>query len=93
MAEVFGAAPILLLDEVAAHLDEARRQALYAEISGLGAQAWMTGTGEELFDGLEAQRLEVSEAGGASRVRPPRARKATKTNPNDSTGLPLVSRA
>ncbi|HRO13123.1 MAG TPA: DNA replication and repair protein RecF, partial [Amaricoccus sp.] len=72
VAEDFGAAPILLLDEVAAHLDEGRRLALYAAIAALGAQAWMTGTGEELFEGLEAQRLEVSEANGASRVRPPR---------------------
>jgi DNA replication and repair protein RecF len=75
VAEDFGAAPILLLDEVAAHLDEARRQALYAEIAALGAQAWMTGTGEELFDGLDAQRLGVEEAAGASRVRPAGARR------------------
>ncbi len=74
VAEEFGAAPILLLDEVAAHLDEDRRQALYGEIGALKAQAWMTGTGGELFEGLEAQRLEVSEAGGVSRVRPSRAR-------------------
>jgi DNA replication and repair protein RecF len=39
-----GVAPILLLDEVTAHLDEARRGALFAEILRLGAQAWMTGT-------------------------------------------------
>src|SRR5690606_28658826 len=39
-----GAAPLLLLDEVAAHLDAARRSALYTEILGLGAQAWLTGT-------------------------------------------------
>lgn len=75
VAEDFGAAPILLLDEVAAHLDEGRREMLYAEIAALGAQAWMTGTSEDLFAGLEAQRLEVTEASGASRVRAPRARK------------------
>jgi DNA replication and repair protein RecF len=69
VAEDFGAAPVLLLDEVAAHLDEGRRQALYSAVNALGAQAWMTGTGEELFEGLDAQRLEVSEANGASRVR------------------------
>ncbi|HET9070005.1 MAG TPA: DNA replication/repair protein RecF [Amaricoccus sp.] len=69
VAEDFGAAPVLLLDEVAAHLDEGRRLALYAAVNALGAQAWMTGTGEELFEGLDAQRLEVSEANGASRVR------------------------
>ena len=67
----FGAAPILLLDEVAAHLDADRRAALYDEICALGAQAWMTGTGPELFETLgdRAQYLEVREAHGASTVR------------------------
>ena len=41
-----------MLDEVAAHLDDTRRQALYAEIAALGAQAWMTGTDKTLFDAL-----------------------------------------
>ena len=45
VAEGFGAAPVLLLDEVAAHLDAERRRALYDAVAGLGAQAWMTGTG------------------------------------------------
>jgi DNA replication and repair protein RecF len=61
-------APVLLLDEVAAHLDAGRREALYGAVARLGVQAWMTGTGAELFDGLDAQRLRVSEAGGESRV-------------------------
>ncbi|MGB0410877.1 MAG: DNA replication and repair protein RecF, partial [Pikeienuella sp.] len=47
-----GAPPILLLDEIAAHLDADRRAALYEEIIALGAQAWMTGAGAELFEGL-----------------------------------------
>ncbi len=70
LAEDFGAPPILLLDEVAAHLDAGRRAALYDEICALGAQAWMTGTGPELFDDLgdRAQRLEVTEAQGVSQV-------------------------
>ncbi|MFD1913690.1 DNA replication/repair protein RecF [Halodurantibacterium flavum] len=65
-----GAAPVLLLDEIAAHLDAARRSALYAEILGLGAQAFLTGTGAELFAELEgqAQSFEVTEAGGSSTV-------------------------
>jgi DNA replication and repair protein RecF len=50
-----GRTPILLLDEVAAHLDESRRAALYSEIAGLGAQAWMTGTDRSLFDALGSQ--------------------------------------
>jgi DNA replication and repair protein RecF len=70
VAEVFGAAPVLLLDEVSAHLDEGRRRALYAAVEELGAQAWMTGTGPELFEGLDAQRIEVRETAGGSLVEP-----------------------
>lgn len=72
LAQSFGAAPILLLDEVAAHLDAERRAALYDEIVQLGAQAWMTGTGSELFDTLgdRAQYIEVSEVGEGSEVSP-----------------------
>lgn len=71
LARDFGAPPILLLDEVAAHLDVNRRAALYDEICALGAQAWMTGTGAELFDALgsRAQYLEVSETAGQSEVK------------------------
>ncbi|MEQ8355599.1 MAG: DNA replication/repair protein RecF [Kiloniellaceae bacterium] len=50
-----GAAPLLLLDEVAAHLDALRRAALYEEILGLGAQAWLTGTDVADFRGLQGQ--------------------------------------
>ncbi|UWQ17744.1 DNA replication/repair protein RecF [Jannaschia sp. M317] len=64
-----GTAPILLLDEVAAHLDATRRAALYAELTALGGQVFLTGTGPELFDDLAgAHRLEVTETGGESRV-------------------------
>ncbi|MEM8538955.1 MAG: DNA replication/repair protein RecF, partial [Pseudomonadota bacterium] len=72
LAQDFGAPPILLLDEVAAHLDAARRAALYDEICALGAQAFMTGTGPELFNelGTRAQYAEVTEADGASVVAP-----------------------
>ncbi len=70
VAQDFGAAPILLLDEVAAHLDEGRREALYAAVAGLGAQAWVTATERNLFDGLAAQRLAVEDSAGVSRVRP-----------------------
>lgn len=56
-------APLVLLDEVAAHLDRTRQSALYDEICALGAQAWLTGTEESLFQGLEgrAQFVEVRE--------------------------------
>ncbi|MEM9522747.1 MAG: DNA replication/repair protein RecF [Pseudomonadota bacterium] len=65
-----GTAPILLLDEVAAHLDKGRRTALYDEIWALGAQAWMTGTEPELFDTLGdwAARVRVTETEGISRM-------------------------
>ncbi|KUP94302.1 DNA replication/repair protein RecF [Tritonibacter horizontis] len=65
-----GAVPILLLDEVAAHLDAGRRAALYDEICALGTQAWMTGTGRELFAelGPRAQHLVVTDRGGTSEV-------------------------
>ncbi len=68
LAQDFGAPPILLLDEVAAHLDATRRAALYDEICALGAQAWMTGTGPELFAelGARAQMVEVTETGGVA---------------------------
>ncbi len=46
------AAPLLLLDEIAAHLDETRRRALFDEIIGLGVQAWLTGTDAEVFADL-----------------------------------------
>ncbi|MGB1548432.1 MAG: DNA replication/repair protein RecF, partial [Alphaproteobacteria bacterium] len=48
-----GAPPLLLFDEVAAHLDSARRQALFEAIEALGAQAWMTGTEASLFRPLK----------------------------------------
>ena len=47
--EPAGAAPLLLLDEIAAHLDAVRRAALFDEIAAIGAQAWMTGTDSSLF--------------------------------------------
>jgi DNA replication and repair protein RecF len=60
-----GVAPLILLDEVAAHLDSMRRSALFAEIVALGAQAWLTGTDRAVFAPLEevgtAQFFVVSE--------------------------------
>ena len=60
-----GAAPLLLLDEVAAHLDRERRAALFDEIEGLGAQAWMTGTDAGLFDALRGRACFVAVENGA----------------------------
>ena len=72
LAEDTGAPPLILLDEVAAHLDATHRTALYNEICALGAQAWMTGTGRELFEDLgdRAQFLAVTETDGISEVTP-----------------------
>jgi DNA replication and repair protein RecF len=58
VAERTGQSPILLLDEVAAHLDPARRAALFERLSGRG-QVWMTGTEDALFDAI---------GGGATRI-------------------------
>lgn len=73
LAVDFGAPPLLLLDEVAAHLDAGRRAALYDEISALGAQAWMTGTEDGLFEamGTRAQSILVTDADGVSTVGTP----------------------
>ena len=62
------AAPLLLLDEVAAHLDRDRREALFDEIYGLNAQVWLTGTDVATFDGMRdrAQFLDVQD--GCSRL-------------------------
>ena len=56
-----GQGPILLLDEVAAHLDEERRLALFEELRALGVQTWLTGTEPEIFAPLAAQRFTVSD--------------------------------
>jgi DNA replication and repair protein RecF len=62
VADRRGGPPILLLDEVAAHLDPKRRTALFARLEGRG-QVWMTATEAALFDGIgAASRFHV--AGG-----------------------------
>jgi DNA replication and repair protein RecF len=57
-----GFAPLLLLDEVVAHLDPARRAALHMELSQLGSQVFMTGADPALFAEIDgsAQRVEVT---------------------------------
>ncbi len=61
-------APILLLDEIAAHLDATRRAALAEEILALGAQAWMTGTDLSLFEAFGTQ-AETFAVGGGQFIR------------------------
>jgi DNA replication and repair protein RecF len=65
-----GAAPLLLLDEIAAHLDAERRAALFDEIEALGAQAWMTGTDAELFAALGGRAAFFNVADGTVRAAP-----------------------
>ena len=65
------ASPILLLDEVSAHLDEERRAALFNRIIDLRMQAWLTGTDAGLFSALEgrAQFIRIANA-EISPIRP-----------------------
>lgn len=66
-----GLAPILLLDEIAAHLDVVRRTALFEEVHALSAQAWMTGTDLSLFDGAKAEIFEVRDGNFARQRHEP----------------------
>jgi DNA replication and repair protein RecF len=71
VGETVGRAPVLLLDEVAAHLDMRRRTALFEVLDRLGGQCWMTGTDRAVFAplGERAQILDV-EAGRVRRAAP-----------------------
>jgi DNA replication and repair protein RecF len=68
--EMTGFAPVLLLDEVIAHLDPARRAALYDALAGLGAQVWMTGADPAAFGDIvgRARAFEV-RGGGVEPLR------------------------
>jgi DNA replication and repair protein RecF len=70
VGEMIGVAPLLLLDEVVAHLDPARRNTLYDAISKLGSQVWMTGADRAAFAEI-APRGQVFEvaAGQITRIR------------------------
>ena len=56
-----GQPPILLLDEIAAHLDARRRAALFERLAATGSQVWMTGTDAALFAGVVGARLRVAD--------------------------------
>jgi len=62
ITEMTGSAPVLLLDEVVAHLDPARRAALHGELAELGAQVWMTGADPAVFAEIkdDAAMIEVN---------------------------------
>jgi DNA replication and repair protein RecF len=63
VAERVGRRPVLLLDEVAAHLDPRRRAALFERLEAGGGQVWMSGTEPGLFDGIgrAASRFEIAD--------------------------------
>ncbi len=72
IAEMTTRPPVLLLDEVVAHLDPSRRAALYGELAGLGAQAWMTGADPALFAEIGRDATIVDVTAGRLRTRAPR---------------------
>jgi DNA replication and repair protein RecF len=64
IAEMTSSAPVVLLDEVVAHLDPARRAALYAELDQLGAQVWMTGADPALFFEVKSDAAMIEVGSG-----------------------------
>jgi DNA replication and repair protein RecF len=64
VGDLAGIAPLLLLDEVAAHLDAGRREALFQILEDLGGQAWMTGTEEAPFAGLTGRAVVLKPVPG-----------------------------
>jgi DNA replication and repair protein RecF len=69
-ASLRGSAPLLLLDEVAAHLDRRHRSALFERVAGIGAQAWYAGTDRAVFRPLEgsAQFIGLAAVADTSTV-------------------------
>jgi DNA replication and repair protein RecF len=78
VARLVGMAPILLLDEVAAHLDPVRRSALYHRLIEFGAQVWLTGADPTAFIEIadHTALLEVSP-GRIAAAGPPMVRSGT----------------
>ncbi len=64
ITEMTAFVPVLLLDEVVAHLDPARRAALHTELAQLGAQVWMTGADPALFAEINAQAAMIEVRAG-----------------------------
>ena len=67
---ITGTAPLMLLDEISAHLDKARRQALFSLLEDLKVQAWMTGTDSHVFDGASPSTVVYHVENGAIRESP-----------------------
>jgi DNA replication and repair protein RecF len=70
VAEMTGLTPLLLLDEVVAHLDPSRRAVLFSELAKLGAQVWMTGADPASFGevGASGEIFEI-DSGSIARLR------------------------
>ncbi len=64
VADLRGNAPVILLDEVAAHLDPSRRAALFARLDATGSQVWMTGTESSLFSSIDHNAMFIEIANG-----------------------------
>ena len=60
--------PVLLLDDVVAHLDIARRAALFDAVDAVGGQTWFSGTDEDDFTGLDAQPVRIEASDGTARI-------------------------
>ena len=69
LAEMTGFAPVLLLDEVVAHLDPGRRAALYDALGRLGAQVWMTGADPAAFADVAARADVFAVSSGPRAAR------------------------
>ena len=69
LTDMSGFAPVLLLDEVVAHLDPSRRALLYEEFNRLGAQVWMTGADPAAFSEIEAEACMVDVSPGTAKAR------------------------
>jgi DNA replication and repair protein RecF len=70
VADMSGAAPVILLDEVVAHLDPSRRAALFAALGRLGAQVWMTGADSLAFAEVPAGAEIFDVTPGRAGLRP-----------------------
>ena len=63
--------PVLLLDDVVAHLDTSRRGALFDAVDAVGGQTWFSGTDEDDFTGLDAQPVRLHADDGMARIISP----------------------
>ena len=91
VADMTGTAPVLLLDEVVAHLDPARRAALFDELGRSARQVWMTGADPAAF--TESARGRHYRRPTSPRVARPRAgsrRHGTQFGPNRAFAAPRL---